>query len=240
MQERIQKIIRDALGMSRRAAEDVIIQGVVTVNGVSAKIGDKADRDIDKIVVRGQLLSIPDVNILKVYYVLHKPVGYTSTREDRFARRVVGDLIPQGNNLFIAGRLDKNSEGLMVLTNDGDLVNTITHPSFQMEKKYYVSVDRYLSTSEMRKMEEGIKLDGELYKVKSIKNIRSKRYEYEVVLTEGKKREIRILFDVFNIPVLRLVRLAIGPIELGNLPSGKFRKLTNEEVYSLVHYEKQE
>jgi len=232
MTERLQKILRDYLGISRRAAEDLIISGKVFLNGKKAEIGMQANRESDTISVDGRPLMLKKQS--KTYFAVYKPVGYTCTNKDRFAEKLVTDLVPHGENLFIAGRLDKNSEGLVLLTDDGDLVNKLTHPSQEIEKEYYVLINRSLTNNELARFREGVSFEGFFYRAKSVLLVSNQRNTYKIILTEGKEREIRQILKALGCEVLKLKRVRMASLCLGELKIGKYRKVEGEELNKLL------
>ena len=212
---------------SRRSCETLISEGRVRVNNkVVTELGTKVDED--DIVYVDDILAEPAER--SYYIALNKPRGYVCTNHDPNETAYARDLIdiPERNLLFNVGRLDKDSQGLIIFTNDGDFANTVMHPSSETEKEYVVRVDRDLEKKDLDDAYRGLVTP---YKIKSYKLI-SKR-EVKVVLTEGKNREIRNMFDILGYEVKKLVRIRIGKVELGELQPGQFRKLTSAEIRSL-------
>lgn len=231
MEERLQKIVRDLTGISRRDAEELIRRGKVTVNGNVAKIGDKASKE-DKITVNNKVFYPEKKNVPHRYYLVYKPVGYTCSNEDVYARKLVTKLVPNGDRLHIAGRLDVESEGLVILTTDGDLVFKLTHPKFEVPKVYDVEIEGHLSDKQLDKMKAGIEVDGIKYNVKGAKVIHFTRSNQivRITLTEGKKREIREIMKFLGKNIVMLKRIAIGPFYIGDLQSGEIKNVKPGDI----------
>ena len=231
---RLQKFLADAGVASRRAAEQLMLGGRVTVNGkVVRELGTKVDPAHDVVVFEG--LAVRPRR--KLYLALNKPPGYLCTRSDEARRRTVFNLLPaEWSHLNTVGRLDRESEGLIFLTNDGDFALRLTHPRYGKKKLYRVTVMGRVETSVLQRIEHGIEHGGEMLKAESARllNTNNTHSVVDVVLTEGKNREIRRLFESQNILVERLERLQIGPIKLGELRPGKWRTLTETEIKSLL------
>lgn len=210
---------------SRRKSEELIADGEVEVNGqIITEQGFKVS-DSDKICFAGRELKIKK----RTTVVLNKPSGYLCSASDPHAEKTVFDLVQIPNTrLFSVGRLDLNSEGLLILTDDGDLAAKLTHPRFQIKKKYLVKTEKNLSRNDLQKLEKGIKDDGEMLRAEKI--VFKKRNEYIFILTEGKKREIRRMVSAVKNRVLLLRRIAVGGLDLGNLPIGKWRYLKPDEI----------
>jgi len=234
MEVRLQKFLADAGVASRRASEEIILAGRVSVNGkpVTA-LGTKVRLGEDKIAVDGQTLKARR----KLYLALNKPAGYLCTRSDPEARRTIGELIPrEWSNLYNVGRLDKESEGLLFLTNDGDFSLRLTHPRYGARKTYTVTVEGRVEPAILQRFVQGIEDAGEVLKAQSARLVsaNNSRSVVELVLTGGKNREIRRLFTSVGLSILRLQRTQIGRIKLGELPAGKWRTLTETEIKSLL------
>ena len=238
---RLQKIFTDFGIMSRRAAEREIEEGHVTVNGETAKLGDKADPSADDIRLNGKKIKSGTLRE-KTYIVLNKPLGYVTTAKDEKGRESVIDLIGDvGTRVYPVGRLDMFSEGLLLLTDDGDLTNKMTHPSGKLNKVYTVKIKGYVSDADLDALKAPMKLDG--YKlrpvgVRLISRGKTDRagVEYsslEFTLTEGRNRQIRRMCEKCSLTVMSLCRVRIGEIELGNLPSGEWRYLSEGELQYL-------
>jgi len=236
MEERIQKLMAQANIGSRRECEKIIEKGRVRVNGRIAKLGDKADPNNDAIEVDGRLLTIDREEL--IYIALNKPKGVISSLEDELKqnRKTVRDLIPLPGHLYPVGRLDKQSEGLMLMTNDGDMAHKLTHPRYGHEKTYRVVVEGYLSDQSIKKWERGVPFEGRLTAPVKIEVPQRQRdfTQLKITMREGRKRQIRrIAANTFGHTVRELVRESIGPIKLGNLKSGQWRHLDPEEIAAL-------
>lgn len=235
VQERLQKIMARAGFGSRRENESIIAAGRVTVNGKLAKLGDKADPEVDRIEVDGNLIQV-DIE-QPTYILLHKPRGVISSLEDELqqARTTVRDLIPQSGHLYPVGRLDKPSEGLMLMTNDGQIAHRLTHPRYEHEKVYEVELEGGISDHALDQWRRGVILDGRITAPSPIETLErsNKGTRLRIVLREGRKRQIRRIAAGYGHPVRRLVRVRIGPLELGDLQPGQWRSLTPEEVKKL-------
>lgn len=233
MEERVQKILARAGFGSRRQCENLILQGRVQVNGVTIGIGTKADPTKDKIFVDGQPVSIRTPNI---YIALYKPAGVLSAAFSPEGKKTVCDLVDVGVRLYPVGRLDIDSEGLMILTNDGELANIITHPRYGHEKEYRVFVAKRPDEDQLKAWRRGIVLaDG--YRTKPV-DVRvelttPKGAWLRVILREGRKRQIREMGALTGLPVLKIIRTRIGELTLGNLKPGQWRYLTPAEVQRL-------
>jgi pseudouridine synthase len=229
-EERLQKILSRAGIASRRKAEEIIREGRVTVNGqVVATLGAKADLDRDHIKVDGKLLRPPK---RLVYLALYKPAGCVTTVSDPQGRRTVMDLLTGvKERVFPVGRLDYHSEGLLIMTNDGELANAITAASTHIPKTYLVKVNGPLSPEQEESFRRGIPLSGRRTAPAGLRLVRRAANPwYEVRLIEGRKNQIRIMFKHFGRLVEKLKRIRIGFLSLGSLQPGQFRRLTAEEV----------
>ncbi len=248
--ERLQKILAHAGIASRRKCEELILARRVRVNGkIVTELGTKADAEHNRIEVDGAPIHVEK----KMYVVLHKPKGYLSDidpsagQAQRAKPRAV-DLVPAGERLYAAGRLDANSEGLLLLTNDGDLAHRITHPRYQHEKEYLALVNGMPTEESLERMRKGMRYEGDLLRADSVKIVRhlgeqARRHHWNearrgecwlrIILHEGKKREIRHLCGAVGHPVKQLIRVRIGSIELGALPVGKWRELRQSEIHEL-------
>lgn len=237
---RLQKIFTDAGIMSRRAAEREIEEGNVTVNGEVAHLGDRADPECDDIRWGKKKIKLAERE--HTYIVLNKPVGYVTTVKDEKGRESVMDLVADaGARLYPVGRLDMFSEGLLLLTDDGDLTNKMTHPSGNLKKIYTVKIKGYVTDEALSKLRAPMTIDGYRLRpvgVRLISRGKTDRYgvEYsslEFTLSEGRNRQIRKMCDKCALTVISLCRVRIGEIELGNLPSGKWRYLSEGELQYL-------
>lgn len=230
MKQRLQKLISGAGLASRRAAEELIKAGRVTVNGAVASLGDGADPDTDDVRLDGQSLRQPP---RRRYIVLHKPKGYVTTLKDDRGRPTVAELVSgAGGRLYPVGRLDMDSEGLLIMTDDGDAANALMHPSHQVDKVYTVFVqgrDIPGAVAKLRAMES---LEGEPIAKPNVSLIERKGdgAELQMVIHEGKNRQIRRMCAACGLHVSRLIRIAEGPVTLGDLPPGKWRSMTADEI----------
>ena len=229
---RIQKIIADAGLASRRKAEELIRQKRVQVNGQVVGLGDKADPGKDHITVNGQPLRF-EKKAQKYYIMLHMPRGYITTMNDEQDRKCVAELVSDiPVRLFPVGRLDRESEGLLFMTNDGAFANSISHPSTHMPKTYRVTVRPRITEDQLTKLTTGVLVDGRMSAPAAIRVITAEqtRTVLEIVLEEGRNRQIRKMCEAVNLEVARLKRVAIGPVKLGMLQPGEWRELTKEEM----------
>jgi 23S rRNA pseudouridine2605 synthase len=229
-QDRLQKILSRAGVTSRRKAEALIVEGRVTVNGAAVtELGSKADLDVDHIKVDGKLLHPPR---RMVYIALNKPVNYVTTVSDPEGRPTVMDLVHRlKERVFPVGRLDYHSEGLLLLTNDGDFTNGLTSASHHIPKTYLVKVNGSLTTEQEEQFRHGIPMEGRLTAPAGLKLIRrAENPWYEVRLIEGRKNQIRVMFKHCGRLVEKLKRVRIGFLDLGPLKPGEFRHVSVEEV----------
>ena len=235
---RLQKYFTDCGVLSRRAAERAIANGEVRVNGVCAMIGDKIDPDRDCIEFRGKRI-LPPARSAHHYLMLHKPRGYVTTMSDERGRRKVTDLVKDlGSRVYPVGRLDMDSEGLLLLTDDGDFANHLTHPRHEIPKIYHVTVSPLPNAEQLAALGSAMLLDG--YPIRPVKVRPLSTDTLEMTLFEGRNRQIRRMCATVGLNVLRLRRVAIGKIPLGSLPAGSWRDLTKEEVrYLFPNVEKQ-
>ncbi len=220
---------------SRRDNETIIAAGRVRVNGRVARLGDKADPQKDTIEVDGNRLHLETGAL--TYIVLNKPRGVISSLEDELGqeRTTVRDLVPVPGHLYPVGRLDKPSEGLMLMTNDGQLAHRLTHPRFEHEKIYEVELEGRITNRDLDQWRRGVMLDGRITAPAPIE-VLAKDNEItrlRIILREGRKRQIRRIAAEFGHPVRRLIRLNIGPLELGSLQPGEWRYLTERELEKL-------
>jgi 23S rRNA pseudouridine2605 synthase len=225
MEERVQKIISNSGYCSRRKAEDYIARGKVRVNGRTIKVGDKADIDKDEIYVNETLMEKNHY----VYIMLNKPKHYEATLSGQVKKNVI-ELVPVPERIFPVGRLDKNTTGLLLLTNDGDFANKITHPRYEKEKTYFVKLDKKITDKDIAQIQEGVYLqDSKLIaKVKLYH-----RDQLEVTIHEGKKWIVKRLFFKLGYYVKDLSRTRIGNLKM-DVKLGKWRYLTNKEVQELM------
>lgn len=237
MEERLQKLMARAGIGSRRESEAMIAAGRVTVNDLVAKLGDKADPWRDAIALDGQPVRIPSDE--HIYVALNKPRGAISSLEDELAagRTTVRDLVPidPAIHIYPVGRLDRPSEGLILMTNDGELAHRLTHPRFGHEKVYEVTLEGQMPDKLLDQWRRGVILDGRITAPAPIELLERTKEQtrLRIILREGRKRQIRRVAAAMGYPVRRLVRQRIGPIELGELQPGEWRYLTAREVAEL-------
>ncbi len=229
---RLQRFLSMAGLATRRQAEEMIEAGKVRVNGKVARLGDKVSPGQDRVVVGRKSVS---ASAPRVYLALNKPRGIVCTRSDPEDRQTVMELIPRGLGLVLpVGRLDYQSSGLLLLTNDGDLAYRLMRPESEVPKRYRVKAARPLADFQEKKMRDGLMLEGRRTRPAELSRLPVKDGAwYEVVLTEGKNRQIRKMFEMVGNRVQKLARLSIGPVSLGSLKSGKTRPLTTREVQRL-------
>lgn len=237
MQDRLQKILSARGICSRRKAEEYIQQGLVTVNGEVATLGQKADPEQDDIQVDGQVLQD---RTRMLYYLMNKPVGILTenrslTKVKDKGQKTVHDLLPKElqGKIYPIGRLDKDSSGLLLFTNDGVLAYRLTHPSFYHEKEYEVTVEHDIKDGQLRKLEQGMTISGE--KTKPAKVQRLGKRNFRIALTEGKNRQIRRMCQKVGCPVRTLERVRIVNIEDAQLKSGELRELKKDEREKILH-----
>lgn len=235
MEARLQKIISESGYCSRRKAEELIAAGRVRVNGRPCKLGDKADISTDTISIDGVNLETPVKREL-VYYMLNKPRGYVTTTSDEMERRCVMDLLEDiPERVFPIGRLDRNSEGLLLLTNDGDFANKIMHPSGHIAKTYRVTVRPDITEEQLTELTSGVVIDGVKTLPASAQILTKEEGRAVMLLTirEGRNRQIRKMCEAVGLEVARLKRISIGPLKLGMLKPGEYRELTAQELTAI-------
>jgi len=231
---RLQKYLAERGIASRRGAEDMIRAGRVTINGRRAEIGMSVDPQDDLAAVDGQ--NLDQQRDRPVVLMLHKPRGYVTTMGDRHAARTVAELVADyPARTFPVGRLDKDSEGLLLMTNDGDLANALTHPASHVPKVYRVTLRGQVSDAQRDKLSAGMELDGRHTQPIELRVLAEEpdRTVLQLTLREGRNRQIRRMCETLNLEVLRLKRTALGPLKLGLLPAGQWRELTAEEMRRL-------
>ena len=240
MEERLQKIIAASGLMSRRSAEELIAAGKVRVNGAVASLGDRADAARDRITVDGKSLAPPEE---KVYIMLNKPRGYVTTLKDEKGRRTVAELVSElGVRLYPVGRLDMNSEGLLIMTNDGELAERMMHPRGGVEKCYRTTVTGEDVPAAAERMKESMLIDG--YRTRGarveIERLTDKGGVLLVTIGEGRNRQVRKMCEQVGLRVTRLCRISEGGLKLGNLRSGEWRELTRAEIARLKQTERED
>lgn len=230
--ERLQKVLAHAGFASRRICEQLIASGRVTVDGEVAVLGRRVDRQAARIAVDGVPIG---TDPSRVHYLLNKPAGVVSTAHDPQGRRTVVDLVPPEPRVFPVGRLDCATEGLIVLTNDGDLTHALTHPSHGVEKEYLVEVEGEPSAGGVRALREGVMLDdGKTAPARArVVQVRGGNAALVLVIHEGRNRQVRRMCEAIGHPVSRLVRTRIGPLSDQSLQPGRWRWLTAREVAAL-------
>ena len=232
MKERLQKILSARGVASRRKAEEMIQMGLVTVNGITAVLGDTADVQTDEITVNGKPLPKQEDH---VYILLNKPRGYVTTLSDEKGRPNAAQLVADcGVRVYPVGRLDMDSEGLLLFTNDGDFANELMHPKHEVKKTYDVWVNGYVPGAEVR-LGRPITLEGYTIRPPKVKLIRAEgqRAKFQVTIHEGRNRQVRRMCEAAGMHCTRLRRIKEGSLALGDLPLGKWRYLTPEEVSAL-------
>lgn len=223
---RINKFIANSGYCSRRNADLLLEQGKVFVNGKLATKGIDISEN-DEVLVEGKKIKLEEA---KKYYLLNKPIGYSSTAKAQFQEKIVLDLIDSKERIYPVGRLDKDSFGLLLLTNDGDLAFKLTHPSHNVEKEYIVKVDKTLKESDLKKLSSGIMLEGKITRKARFEMLDFKSNIVKVFLKEGRNRQIRKMFKTLGYNVISLERIAFGKIKLGKLKVGSYRELSKEEI----------
>ena len=232
---RIQKIIAESGFCSRRKAEELIDSGRVKVNGHPIKLGDKALAGKDIITIDGERLDVPKKKTF-LYIMLNKPRGYVTTMSDEMDRKCVTELLTGvEERVYPIGRLDRNSEGLLLFTNDGEFANNIMHPSKHISKTYRVTVRPDITDEQLIRLTEGVVIDGKKTMPATI-NVLTKeagRVVMQMVIREGRNRQIRKMCEAVGLEVARLRRTGVGPIKLGMLKPGTYRELTAEELRAI-------
>lgn len=233
-EERIQKLLSQWGICSRRAAEECMKSGRIKRNGRPVELGEKADPAKDVLTLDG--VRIEPVIEKKRYIMLNKPRGYVTTAKDELGRKCVTDLVADvGVRLYPVGRLDRDSEGMLLMTNDGDFANRVMHPSHEVSKTYRITMKGRLTPEDELKFLEGVDCEGEILAVKriAVTSEDADRSVVEISLSEGKKRHIRRICEALSIEVLRLKRISEGGVKLNGLPIGKWRDLTPQELATI-------
>lgn len=226
--ERIQKVLAAAGVASRRAVEQMVVEGRITVNGEPARLGQRIDSERDTVEVDGNPVGLrADL----VYYLLNKPPDVVSTASDPQGRPTVVDMVPGGPRVFPVGRLDADSEGLLLLTNDGGLAHRLTHPSFGVEKEYLAHVEGRPGRGALRQLREGVELEDGV--AQAVAASLPEPSVVRIVVHEGRNRLVRRMCDAIGHPVIRLVRTRIGPLADRKLPPGQWRELSQSEIREL-------
>jgi 23S rRNA pseudouridine2605 synthase len=228
MAERVQKIMAAAGYGSRRQCEEFIKEGRVKVNGTLVQLGQKADASSDVILLDGEPISGPEP---LAYYLLHKPVGVLSSLQSQGGHPTVGDLVSVPERIYPVGRLDLDSEGLLLLTNDGDLAHKLTHPRYEHEKEYLVWLNRSPSEEMLDRWRKGLPLPGLGKSAPArVELLNPGQHKLRVVMHEGMNRQIRVTAETLGYKVVRLIRIRMGGLSLGGLQAGKWRSLTQPEI----------
>jgi 23S rRNA pseudouridine2605 synthase len=230
MEERLQKYMARCGVASRRKSEEIIARGKVKVNKiVITELGFKVDGDTDSVEVDGKLIK-PEEK--KLYIALNKPEGYISSVSDEKGRRTIMELVEVDERIYPIGRLDYDTTGLILLTNDGEIYNKIIHPRMEKNKVYEAIIEGFISSEEINKLETGIDIGGYVTAPAKVKLIAENRNSTEVEITihEGKNKQIRKMFEAVEHNIIRLKRISIGEIKLGNLKEGLWRNLTEDEL----------
>lgn len=237
----VKYLVNSGVG-ARRSSAALIMAGRVLVNGQKALSLMLPVHKSDKVTVDGASIAQSKVTRELTYLVLNKPPGYVTSARDEHGRKTVMDLVPRGlkvPGLVPAGRLDMDSTGLLIFTNDGDLVYRLTHPKYEVEREYNVVVDKRLQHEDSRKLLDGVMLDGVLAKIIALRNLPPSTYQsreqsrYSAILKEGRNREVRRLFESVGRRIVALRRVRMGSVHLGALPSGKVRPLSAQELQGL-------
>lgn len=233
-EERLQRALARAGFGSRRSCEDLIVHGRVTVNGAVATLGDRVEAGRDRVDVDGVTVNL-DPNVR--YYALNKPAGVVTTMRDPQGRPDIRVYLPsEGPRVFPVGRLDRDTEGLLLLTNDGELANRLMHPRYGIEKEYLAEVEGAPADRHLARLRRGVDLEDGPARVVRVRIVdrSGERASLRVVMAEGRKREVRRLLAAVGLPVVRLVRLRVGPVRLGGLEPGALRPLEPEEIHALA------
>lgn len=232
---RINKYLAECGVASRRGCDKLIADGKVTINGKPAALGDDVTEGKDDVLVNGEAVQL---NARHQYYLMNKPKGYICSVHDERGRKTVIDLLPAGaGRVYPVGRLDYDTEGMLILTDDGDLAFRLTHPKNEIPKTYLVKIEGSISDAALNQLRAGIELDGRLTNKSKVKVIETdKKYtKLHVTINEGRNRQVRRMFESIGKEVTFLKRIKIGDMGLGSLERGKVRKLTAEEIFYLTN-----
>lgn len=231
---RLNKFLSNSGVASRRKCDEIIASGKVTVNGkVVTEIGSQINEKKDKVMVEGKAVCLPSSF---VYIKLNKPKGYACTASDEKGRKTIYDLVDCEERLFSIGRLDYNTEGLIILTNDGDFANKVSHPRYDVEKEYRVTIEGKIKESELAVLRKGVVVDGQKMPPAKVKLLSQDENvsKISVVINEGQNRQVRRMFEAIGREIKLLKRVRIGSVRLGGLSRGQWRDLTEDELNLLV------
>lgn len=231
---RLNKFLSGSGVASRRKCDEIIASGKVTVNGkVVTEIGSQINEKKDKVMVEGKAVCLPSSF---VYIKLNKPKGYACTASDEKGRKTIYDLVDCEERLFSIGRLDYNTEGLIILTNDGDFANKVSHPRYDVEKEYRVTIEGKIKESELAVLRKGVVVDGQKMPPAKVKLLSQDENvsKISVVINEGQNRQVRRMFEAIGREIKLLKRVRIGSVRLGGLSRGQWRDLTEDELNLLV------
>lgn len=228
---RLQKYISDSGITSRRKAEELILDGRVKVNGIVATLGCKVDEINDVIEIDSKVISKEEN---KVYIMLNKPTGYLSSVSDDRGRKTVVDLVDVKERIFPVGRLDFDTEGLLLLTNDGEFTYKITHPKFEITKTYIAKLDKNVNPEDLKKFLKGVKIEDYLALAKEVSLINEDKNEVLITISQGKNRQVRKMFEKIGYKVITLKRISIGKLMLGTLKKGEWKHLSKKELDRLL------
>lgn len=222
---RLQKFLASAGITSRRKAEELITAKKIKVNGkIVTKLGTKIDEQKDKVEYQDEIIELESE---KIYIALNKPIGYISSASDQQGKSVF-NLIKANQRVYPVGRLDKKSSGLLLLTNDGEFANQLTHPRYGSEKEYFVVLDQDLKSEDIKKLEKGMTISNK--RIQPVKVIMAKNKSTRLILKEGVNRQIRRMLGELGYTVIKLKRIRIGKLELGDLKQGKWREIEKEDI----------
>lgn len=228
---RLQKFISDAGYTSRRKAEELIEKGQVKVNGVVATLGMKIDETLDEVEINGEILKSEEN---KVYIMLNKPTGYLSSVTDDRGRKTVVELIDIKERIFPVGRLDYDTEGLLVLTNDGEFTYKVTHPKFEITKTYVATLNKKIDKAHTEKLKNGVDIEDYRAVAKEIDIINEEKKEVLITISQGKNRQVRKMFEAVGYKVVALKRISIGKLLLGTLKTGQWKYLTEKDINKIL------
>lgn len=227
---RLNKYIASSGVCSRRKADELIILKKVKVNGnIVEDLGMQIDEKKDIVIVDGKKITLEDK---KIYLMLNKPVGYVTTNDEQLGRKCTNDLIHESERVFPVGRLDMNSEGLLLFTNDGEFSNSLMHPSKKVEKVYIAKLNRKITDEKIELLKKGVDIGDYITQPAKVQRIASN--VIQITISEGKNRQVRRMCEAVGLKVIKLQRIKIGNLELGTLPIGKYRHLTKQEIRSML------